>query len=148
MQTKQIAQEIFIGAQPQKEDIAALAAEGVQTVVNLRVENESDDQLSPVDEAQLVREAGMEYLHIPVIGSQIREGQVDEFRNAVEKLPKPIFVHCAKGKRAALFTVMDQSVREQTEGKNALSRISDLGYACADTNLRTFVKDYVDSRKS
>lgn len=147
MQTKQIAQEILIGAQPQREDITALAAEGVQTVVNLRVENESDDQLSPVDEAQLVREAGMEYLHIPVIGSQIREGQVDEFRNAVEKLPKPIFVHCAKGNRAALFTVMDQSVREQTGGKNALSRITDLGYDCDDANLRTFVKDYVDSRK-
>ncbi len=146
MQSKAINSEMSIGPQPSESDIQELAGQGVKTVINLRVDNEAEDQLSPIDEGQMARDAGMEYLHIPVIGNQIREGQVDEFRNAVDNLPKPIYVHCAKGKRAAVFAVMDEAVRKRRSGKEALARASELGYEVDNANLQKFVKEYIDSR--
>jgi uncharacterized protein (TIGR01244 family) len=120
----------------------------VKTVINLRVEHESPDQIDPVDEGNLVREAGMEYLHIPVIGSQIREGQVDEFRNAVSQLPKPIFVHCQKGKRAGVLAMMDQGVRNRWSGKETIAKAREAGLEIDDAALVTFIREYVDSRKA
>lgn len=147
MDVTKISSEVQIGAQPSKEQIQEMQRAGFKTVINLRVEHEDESQLDPVDEAALVREAGMEYLHIPVIGSQIREGQVDEFRNAVEQLPKPIFVHCAKGKRAAVLALMGQGVSEGWSGKETLAKAKEMGYPFDDPNLEKFAKEYVDSRR-
>ncbi len=147
MESKFVTTDIAVGAQPSVEDILQLAREGVKTVINLRVENESDDQLSPFEEGQIVRDAGMEYLHIPVIASQVREGQVDEFCNAVEKLPRPIFVHCAKGKRAAALATMYQAVQEGWSGKKMIAHAEELGFPYDDPNLARFAREYVDSRR-
>jgi uncharacterized protein (TIGR01244 family) len=147
MKTTKVRDDVSVGAQPSAGDVQQLARDGFKTVINLRVENEEDGQLSPIDEAQMVREAGMEYLHIPVISSQIREGQVDEFRNALENLPKPVFVHCAKGKRAGLFSLMDQAQSEGWSGKDTVSRAKQMGWEITDADLEKFVKEYVDSRK-
>ncbi len=147
MESKAITPDVSIGAQPQAADIQQLARDGVKTVINLRVDNETHDQLSPLDEAQMVRDAGMEYLHIPVIGSQVREGQVDEFCNAVEKLPKPIFVHCAKGKRAAALAVMNQARQEGWSGKKTLAQAEAMGYPYDDPNMAKFASEYVESRR-
>jgi uncharacterized protein (TIGR01244 family) len=139
-------QDLTVGAQPTTQEISQLAREGFKTVINLRVENEQEGQLSPMEEGQTVRDAGMEYLHIPVIGNQIREGQVDEFTNAVESLPKPIYVHCAKGKRAGLFSTMHCAVKDGLSGKQTLARAKETGIEIDDANLERFVKEYVESR--
>jgi uncharacterized protein (TIGR01244 family) len=147
MNAQKITSDVSIGAQPSETDLKQLARDGVKTVINLRVENEQEGQLSPMDEGQLARDLGLEYLHIPVIGDQIREGQVDEFRNAVENLPKPIYAHCAKGKRAATLSMMDRAVREGWSGKETLSQTKKMGFDL-NPNLEKFVKEYVDARKA
>ena len=147
MNSQQITKDISIGAQPSEQDLKQLAREGVKTVINLRVENEQEDQLSPIDEGQTARDLGMEYLHIPVIGDQIREGQVDEFRNAVENLPKPIYAHCAKGKRAATLCMMDRGMREGWSGKETVAQAKEMGFDF-NPNLEKFMQEYVDARKA
>jgi uncharacterized protein (TIGR01244 family) len=147
MNTTKIRDEVSVGAQPTQADVQQLARDGFKTVINLRVENEEEGQLNPIDEAQMVRGEGMEYLHIPVISSQIREGQVDEFHDALDSLPKPVFVHCAKGKRAGILSLMDQARREKWSGKETLSRAKQMGWEITDASLEKFVKEYVDSRR-
>jgi uncharacterized protein (TIGR01244 family) len=147
MNSQQITHDVSIGPQPSEQDLQQLAKDGVKTVINLRVENEQEGQLSPMDEGQMARDLGMEYLHIPVIGDQIREGQVDEFRNAVENLPKPVYVHCAKGKRAATLSLMDRAVCEGWSGKETLAQAKKQGFDL-NPNLEKFVREYVDARKA
>jgi uncharacterized protein (TIGR01244 family) len=147
MNSHQILEEVSVGPQPSENDLKQLARKGVKTVINLRVENEQEGQLSPMDEGQLARDLGLEYLHIPVIGDQIREGQVDEFRNAVENLPKPIYAHCAKGKRAAALSMMTRGVRDGWSGKETVAQATQLGFEF-DPNLEKFMKEYVDAREA
>jgi uncharacterized protein (TIGR01244 family) len=59
----------YLSGQPTEAALRALKAEGVTTVINLRTQREMDNrQQVPFDEAALLRELGMTYVHIPLGG--------------------------------------------------------------------------------
>ena len=63
-----IRPNLDIADQPTAEELAALKAEGYTAVVNLRTAGEPDQPLDPTAEGEVVREAGLEYLHVPIGG--------------------------------------------------------------------------------
>ncbi len=61
---------IYISGQPEKESFAELKSEGVTTVVNLRTPSEMENrEYVPFDEKAVVDSLGLEYIYIPLVGS-------------------------------------------------------------------------------
>jgi len=95
---------IYISGQPEKESLAKLKSEGVTTVINLRTEKEmSNRENVPFDEKAVVDSLGMEYIHIPLGGTEFpytNEALV-KFADAVTNAEGKVLLHCTVAGRAS-----------------------------------------------
>lgn len=135
---------ITVGAQPSPEQLKELAGQGFRSVVNLRTEGEKDQPLSPREEGEEAKSLGLSYLHIPVSAKDPKPEQVARFRDEVERLPGPVFVHCASGKRAGAFSMIQQAVEAGWSGEETLEKAEQMGFQCDVPELKDFVRGYVD----
>lgn len=77
-----------------------LAKLGFQSLINLRFDNECDNQPTSHDIAESAHKAGLIYHHFPIDGEHITPIQVQTFANLIRDLPKPTMVFCGTGTRA------------------------------------------------
>lgn len=97
-----VGDDMFIGGQPTEKALRELRAKGVTTVVNLRM----PEEMARVgfDEAALVRELGMKYVHIPMRGSAENPygpKQLDEFAAVMASANGKVLLHCTIAWRAS-----------------------------------------------
>ena len=85
---------IYRGAQPTRDGIQSLAKFGVRTIIDLRGGREHSGM-----EEQLVKAAGMHYVHVPLKGFSAPSDQ--EMATVLALLNDnsawPVFVHCRRG---------------------------------------------------
>ena len=97
--------EIRISGQPSQDAFRKLASEGVKTVINLRGTAEMNDRtVVDFDEAILLKELGIEYVHIPVgEPEEYNFGAVRRFKEAFErgKVKGKVHLHCTVAWRAS-----------------------------------------------
>lgn len=105
-----VSPNYYRGAQPKGSDYAELAALGVGTVINL-----TDDD-GQANERQLVEQAGMKYVHIPM--NTHRPPTSDELSRFLavvnDSSSGPVFVHCVGGKHRT--GVMTAAYRMTNDG--------------------------------
>lgn len=89
--------------QPSAEEIGELADRGYRSIIGNQPDGESPDQPAwkALKAAAIAR--GMEAVHIPVVASQIDAADIRAFREALERLPKPIAAFCRTGTRSTLL---------------------------------------------
>lgn len=96
---------LFITGQPTEAALRALRAQGVTTVVNLRTPMEmANRQAVPFDEAALLAELGMTYVHLPVRGDgayPYAPATVDAFARALADAKGKVLLHCTVAWRAS-----------------------------------------------
>jgi uncharacterized protein (TIGR01244 family) len=95
---------VYVGGQPTQKSLTSLAALGVTTVVNLRTPREMADTTQvPFDEAAEAARLGMEYVAIPIGGTEFPYGPeaVEHFAQVLERRPGPVLLHCRSGVRAS-----------------------------------------------
>lgn len=140
----QLNKEITVGGQPTETQLRELREQGFRSVVNLRTAGEENQPLSPEAEGARVRQEGMEYLHLPVSMQDMRPELVDRFREDLPHLPKPVYIHCASGKRAGAFAMLDTAVQAGWGGEETLRKAEEMGFECDQPQLKQFVTDYVN----
>lgn len=133
-----------IGSQPNEEELKNLAQQGFRSVLNFREDHEDDQPLSPSTEGIIVRELGMEYANIPVSYQNLQVEQIEVLRNLLEDLPTPIFAHCYRGKRAAIFVVLQQAIQEGLSEEETLQLAKQTGFECDTPELKKFVKSCLE----
>lgn len=143
--TMKINDHVTAGPQPSEQELQQLSGQGFKTVVNFRTEGEDEQPISPDAEAQKVRAAGMEYLHIPVPMDSMGPELVDQFREKYPRLPKPVFAHCRSGKRAGAMVMMNIAVEQGMTGDQTLQKAEAMGFECDKPELMEFVRNYVDN---
>ena len=89
----QMDERFYRGAQPKQEDYKALAAIGVQTIIDLR--NDPQDYAKEAAEA-----AGLKYINIPMSDKKRPEDeQIDKFLSIINDPSTGVFyAHCAGGR--------------------------------------------------
>lgn len=95
---------IYFSGQPDKNSFSDLKDMGVTTVINLRTLREMDDRRSvPFDEKRIVQGLGMDYVHIPVGGSDnpYTKEALEKFKDAFEKAKGRVLLHCSVAYRAS-----------------------------------------------
>jgi uncharacterized protein (TIGR01244 family) len=94
-----------------RDDIEALAAAGVRTIVNNRPDDEDPGQVPAAEARRLAESHGIAYHHIPVTAASLTRADVDAFAKVLASAPQPIVVHCRSGTRSTLLwslTRMDE----------------------------------------
>ena len=90
-------------SQPSVEEIGELADRGYRSIISNRPDGEAPDQPAWQELKAAALARGMEAVHIPVVASKIGEADVRAFREALERLPKPIAAFCRTGTRSTLM---------------------------------------------
>jgi uncharacterized protein (TIGR01244 family) len=140
-----INEDITSARQPAEEEIRKLPQRGFKSVINLRPAGEEDQPLTPETEEELVQRLDMEYLNIPVSNKEIPgEEQINQFRKALERMPKPIYVHCHRGKRSGAFAMIDQALKQGISGEEALQKAMSMGFECDVPQLKDFFVNYIN----
>jgi uncharacterized protein (TIGR01244 family) len=110
-----VGSDLFIGGQPTEKALRDLKVKGVTTVINLRMPEEMK-QIG-FDEAALLKELGMNYVHIPMRGSAENPygaKQLDEFAAAIASADGKVLLHCTVAWRAshiwAAYLIRDRGV--------------------------------------
>ena len=103
------SENISFGGQPTLEDLKALAAKGVKTIINTRLPSEDQGELFPERAKAEVEALGMTYLNIPVSSSEFSDESLAEVSRAISEaaaegdrvraMHKPITMRSAEGKQ-------------------------------------------------
>jgi uncharacterized protein (TIGR01244 family) len=95
---------VYIGGQPSEKSLARLAELGVKTVINARTPREMADKAQvPFEEAGEAARLGMEYVTIPMGGSEFPYGpqDVEQLAQVLERRQGPVLLHCRTGGRVS-----------------------------------------------
>ena len=95
---------VYVAGQPGKEALKRFQKLGVTAVINLRTPAEMDNrERVPFDEAEVVRELGLEYVFIPLGGDDhpYTPEAVDEFAATLQRHSGPVLLHCTVAWRAS-----------------------------------------------
>jgi uncharacterized protein (TIGR01244 family) len=110
-----VGSDLFIAGQPTEKALRDLKAKGVTTVINLRMPEEMK-QIG-FDEAALLKELGINYVHIPMRGSAENPygpKQLDQFAAAIASADAKVLLHCTVAWRAshiwAAYLIRDRGV--------------------------------------
>jgi uncharacterized protein (TIGR01244 family) len=97
-----VGDDLFIGGQPTEKALRDLKAKGVTTVVNLRMPQEMA-QIG-FDEAALLKELGITYVHIPLGGTPdnpYSPAALDRFAATMASAKGKVLLHCTIAWRAS-----------------------------------------------
>jgi uncharacterized protein (TIGR01244 family) len=97
-----VGDDLFIGGQPTEQALRDLKAKGVTTVVNLRMPEEMTRVT--FDEAALLKELGITYVHIPLNGrddTAYAPQALDRFTAVMASAKGKVLLHCTVAWRAS-----------------------------------------------
>jgi len=96
---RKVATDFGTTGQITPDQVKSIAEAGYKTIICARPDNEETGQPSFAAVSDAAKAAGLQIAYIPVSG-QIGQGQVIRFRDAWEKMPKPMLGYCRSGARA------------------------------------------------
>ena len=100
MQIKKVSPHFSVAEQLQVSDLGIAAAQGIETIVNNRPDNEAKGQPASADIAAAAEALGLAYFHIPVVPGKISEQNIEDFSSACSSAMGPILAFCRTGSRS------------------------------------------------
>jgi len=111
MDTKRLTADLTVSAQIRPEDVAALAAAGVRSLVVNRPDGEGADQPSFAEIAAAAESAGLAARYLPVTAGKVSDADAADFAEALAALPKPIHAFCRTGTRSVTLWALAEAGR-------------------------------------
>ena len=123
-----LTEKLTVSGQPGAPDFAALAAQGVTTIINNRPDGEQLGQISAAEGARLAAESGMGYRHIPITLQAITDADVSAFAGALTQATGPVHAHCRSGIRSATLWALSAVTTGTLGPAQAKSAIEAAGF--------------------
>jgi protein tyrosine phosphatase (PTP) superfamily phosphohydrolase (DUF442 family) len=116
-----ISATLATAGQPTPEEFLALREAGYETIINLALST-SDNALR--HEPILVRQLGMQHIHIPVVWEAPTLGDLELFfRVMAANQNRKILVHCAKNMRVSVFVYLYRVLCDQVSDSDAIAAV-------------------------
>jgi len=142
-----ITPNLIVGKdQPTEADLQEMAMRGVRTVIDLRQAGEGNQPLPPPDEGIAARRFGMTYRHLPMGIGVPSKDTLDLMHDELARLPTPIFIHCASGKRSGMVALMHHAINEKMTSEQMMTRAEELGVAYGSDAVKDAYRRYVDHK--
>lgn len=122
MNLKTLTPDLSVMPQIKAADLEELARRGFRSIIGNRPDGEAPDQPRWTDVKAAALAAGMEAVHIPVVASQIGEADIRAFREAIERLPKPIAAFCRTGTRSAILWALANKPSKSAEERIRIAK--------------------------
>lgn len=143
MNRRSVSPRIEVAGQPTRDELQSLRAEGFVGVVNVRLDGEPEQPLSPGDEAIEVGAAGLDYLHVPVGGGPIDPSGMDAIYQFLEvHSAGKVLIHCKQGGRAQAVALLYLARRENWPVEEVIVRGLQEGFALSP-GLQILVREYL-----
>ncbi len=97
---RRLVDGVWVAPQLVAEDFAAAAGLGIRTVINNRPDGESPDQLPSAEAEKAAREAGLAYVHLPVLSGAIFPDHVWRLEEILASTEGPWLLYCRSGNRS------------------------------------------------
>ena len=133
---------IVTAGQPTAAQLAALAASGVSTVIDLRAPGEPRG----FDEPAAARATGMKYHNIPVVAESLTASEFDQVRELLRAPDRrPVLLHCASANRVGAVLLPYLVLDELRSPDEALRIAHDVGLRSDELAKTAF--DYIRDRQ-
>ena len=129
--------QILATGQPSASDFAALKNNGYSTIINLR----SEGEMMGINEARMVEENGMDYIHFPIAGAT---GITVENARKLDAMIKDaragkIVIHCASSNRVGALLALRAFHCEGKSASEAINYGRDAGLAGLIGHVQTLL---------
>lgn len=133
-----VNRQFCTGGQPSMEDLKKMKAEGVRSVINLRLASEYNFE----EEASLAKKLDLRYFHIPVDKTDLKDEQVQKFLEVTGNPENvPMFIHCTSAGRVGTFWMIRRVLVDNWKIEDAKSEARKIGMH--DEKLRDWALDYI-----
>ncbi|WP_298147738.1 TIGR01244 family sulfur transferase [uncultured Acinetobacter sp.] len=96
-----MSDQVGFAGQIAAEHISQVVEKGFKSIINNRPDFEGGpEQPTSAQIEEAARQAGLDYVHQPVVAGQISELDVRAFANHFNELPKPVLMFCRSGNRS------------------------------------------------
>lgn len=113
-----ISDTIATSGQPTAEQFKLIKKSGFNAVINLAL---FDSPHAIKNEETIVKQANMDYLHIPVDFKMPKNSDLELFFDAMEKYSdKKLFIHCALNMRVSAFIFLYKIIKQQMPVQKAI----------------------------
>jgi uncharacterized protein (TIGR01244 family) len=126
-----LVEDALAGGQPTEDELAALAEQGFETVINMRMPDE-DATTEEVAEA-----LGMNYVSLPIDGSAgLTEENAIAFAELLGELDGPAVVHCGSGNRVGAMYALKAFYVDGMSPEEALAVGQEAGLTRLEGSVR------------
>jgi uncharacterized protein (TIGR01244 family) len=133
---------VACGGATEPSALAALAAEGFKSVINLRLGSEP----GVADEAGVVEKAGLTYIHLPMDPMAPEDATAEQFLEAIANpAHQPVYVHCASANRVGAVWAIKRVVQDGWPRDRAIAEGEAIGMK--SPAMLAFVNRFLDARK-
>ena len=120
-----IDEMLATSGQPSEEELAAVARDGTEVVINIALHD--DKRYALPDEPRTVESLGMTYVHIPVKFDAPSERDLLAFFRAMEShAGRKVLVHCAANKRVTSFLGLYRVLRLGWDAETAFAPMREI----------------------
>lgn len=138
---KKINEQLTVAGQVKAEQLQEAAAEGYKSVLNLRSPEEEGFMK---DEQKQAEAAKLQYVNIPVKLDEMTEELTDKVLEQIDRLPKPLLIHCASSMRAGAMAFMNVATRQGMTSKQVFEKAAEAGFDCnAQPQMKQFLESYI-----
>ena len=124
---RKVTDDFYVAPQIELSDIARAAADGFKMVINNRPDGESPDQPTSAQMEAAAREAGLDYVYIPVRGGPSRE-QVLAEQAALAEAEGPVLAFCRSGTRSIVTWSIGQAMAGERSREDLIGLGAEAGY--------------------
>lgn len=136
----QVNERLYRGGQPREGGLRHLAALGVNTIINLR-----DDDERAIAEGGEARAAGLHYFNVPF--GRLGRPTDEQMERVLALINAPengvVFVHCAKGQdRTGTVVAIYRITRDRWTGEQAKKEAARYGMKFWQRGMKDYIQDY------
>jgi uncharacterized protein (TIGR01244 family) len=121
---RKINDELAIAGQITLDQLKQIADEGYQSVLNLRLPDETD---LLANEQEKIEHLGLYYVNFPTKPEDINYQVTLKMYQMITELPKPILIHCDNSIRSAAIVLLYICIKQGITFEKALQKVITLG---------------------
>jgi uncharacterized protein (TIGR01244 family) len=139
-----VTESLAIGNLSSPEELQEISQQGYSTVIDLCTPTEGI-QLN----AEEVQKLGLNYISIPVSPQNLNSEVLQTFSETVHTASQPVYIRCASGLRAGVFTLLTLADQQNWTEQEYLERHQKLGLEHKPSCLlKAFSEENFAGRKS
>lgn len=119
---KKVTESLAIGNLITSEELQEIAQQGYSTIIDLCTPLETKQM-----QVEEVKQLGFNYISIPVSPQNLNSELLETFSKTVNTASQPVYIRCASGLRAGVFTLLSLANQHNWEKQEYLEHHQNLG---------------------